>query len=116
MHALEVLGKVALSFEQYEGDLSPFKQLYIDALVEKGKVHMTCANILKSIGNDEQATVHYNRAIDHFEQCCQLINNDEEAGAGGLNISSSYVNEVELKNIRLLMLEARTCLKNIQQK
>lgn len=67
---------------------------------------MTCANILRSIGNDEQAEVHYNRAIDNFDQCCQLITD------GDYNTGLSPANEMELKNIKLLMLEARTCLKS----
>lgn len=67
MHALEVLGKVTMTFQQFEGDISPFKQLYVDTLIEKGKVHMTCANILNSIGNGPDAAVHYNRTIEHFD-------------------------------------------------
>lgn len=70
---------------------------------------MTCANILKSFGNEDRAAVeHYNRALEHFEQASQLINDvDCTVGSGAL----MHAEQVELKNIKLLMLEARTCLK-----
>lgn len=42
-HALEVLSKILLTFQRFDGDLSQFQQLYNDALVEKGRVHLTCS-------------------------------------------------------------------------
>ena len=48
-HALEVLERVVKGFEEFDGDLGPFKQLKDDAIIEKQRIHMTCAGIFKQM-------------------------------------------------------------------
>ena len=46
-HAMEVLDKVVKTFEDFEGNLEPFKQLKEDAIIEKERIHMTCDSLFK---------------------------------------------------------------------
>ena len=44
-HAADVFDNILDNFYRFDGDISPFYSLYLEALSEKGKVHMSCADI-----------------------------------------------------------------------
>ena len=50
--------------------------------------------------------MHYNMAIDNFDASCKLINEMSD-----YEVMLPSASQAELKNIKLLMLEARTYLK-----
>lgn len=45
LHASNVFENILDNFDRFNGDISPFYTLYLDALSEKGKVHLNCADI-----------------------------------------------------------------------
>lgn len=76
-HAIEVLDRVLRKMDGAaeqggqvdRGSKERQEQLYQDALAEKGKVHMSCANIYRMLGQRIEARDQYRFALDQFEIC-----------------------------------------------
>ena len=44
-HAADVFDNILENFDRFDGDISPFYSLYLEALSNKGMVHMSCVDI-----------------------------------------------------------------------
>ena len=76
-HAIEVLDRVLRQLDGASEEVAQVnssgkqhqEQLYQEAVAEKGKVHMSCANIHRLLGQRIEARDQYRRALDQFELC-----------------------------------------------
>jgi hypothetical protein len=66
-HASDVFENILDNFDRFDGDISQFYTLYLEALSEKGKVHMSCADIFLDQDNNLDAVNHLKNALRTFE-------------------------------------------------
>lgn len=66
-HAINVYENILDNFDRFEGDISPFYSLYLEALSEKGKVHMSCADIYLEQNNKLDGINQIKKGLYAFE-------------------------------------------------
>ena len=67
-HATNVFENILENFDRFDGDISPFYSLYLDALSEKGKTHLSCADIFLEQNNKLDAINNLKNALYAFEE------------------------------------------------